>query len=149
VRKGSRSMTTGSSGRGAPTESAREPLLELSLPATTASVPRARLRVEEAARAHVSRDCLDIVRQALTEVLSHVIAHSRIRSKVTIAVTVADAVYVQVSAPKARFARRLPGRSTEAGGLGLFIVGALADRWGFENGSNNRVWFSVPRWPDG
>jgi hypothetical protein len=149
VRKGSRSMTTGSAGRPAPAEAAREPLLDLSLPATTASVPRARVLVEEAARAHVSRDCLDVVRQALTEVMAHIVDQSRMRSKVSVAVTMGDAVYVEVSCPKARFSRRLPGRGAEARQLGLFIVGALVDRYGIANGSTNRVWFAVPRWPDG
>jgi hypothetical protein len=138
-------MTTGSEGRPASAVPAREPLLELVLPAATISVPRARALAEDAVRAHVSRVCLDVVRQALSEVMAYVIGQSRGRSKVTVRIVVADAVYVEVSCPKARFTRR--GRPVDA--LGLFIVGAIADRWGIENGSTNRVWFAVPRWPDG
>jgi hypothetical protein len=123
----------------------REPLLELVLPAVPVSVPRARLSVDEAVRAHVSRACLEVVRQALSEVMAYVIGQSGMRSKVTVRIGLADAVYVEVSCPKPRFTRG--GRPVDA--LGLFIVGAIADRWGIENGSTNRVWFSVPRWPDG
>jgi hypothetical protein len=138
-------MTTGSAGRSPSPGTAREQLLDLSLPAAPSSVPFARALAEERARAHVSRVCLDVVRQALTEVMSHAIRAGRRRAKINVSVSVGDAVYVEVACPKARFARR--GRRPDD--LGLFIVGALADRWGIENGSTTRIWFSVPRWPDG
>lgn len=145
MRKGSRSMTTGSSGRPPSTESVRDSLLELSLPAVAASVPRARALVADATRAHLTRDCLDIVRQVLTEVMTHAIRRSRVRARVTVSVSLGDAVYVEVSCPKARFVRRT--RVSQE--LGLLVVGALAERWGIENGSRTRAWFAVPRWPDG
>lgn len=40
-----------------------------------------------------------------------------------------------------------PGRRTEAGpdgGFGLFLVGELADRWGFEP-EDSRFWFEIDR----
>ena len=138
-------MTTGSSGRSPSTAVARDQLLDLSLPATPSSVPYARALAEERARAHVSRVCLDVVRQALTEVMSHAIRYGRRRAKVNVSVSVGDALYVEVACPKARFNRR----TRRPDDLGLFIVGALADRWGIENGSSTRIWFAVPRWPDG
>jgi hypothetical protein len=138
-------MTTGSSGRSPSTAAARDRLLDLCLPAAPSSVPYARALAEERARAHVSRACLHVVRQALTEVMGHAIRRGRRRAKVTVSMTLGDAVYVEVSCPRARFARR----ARKADDLGLFIVGALAERWGIENGSTTRIWFSVPRWPDG
>jgi hypothetical protein len=145
MRKGSRSITQGTS-EGAPSRvPAREPLVELDLPAVPASVPRARALVSDAARAHVSRESLELVRQALTEVMTHAMLHGRARSKLSVSVTVGDAVYVQVTCSKARVSTR----RTPAPDLGLYIVGAITDRWGVETGSTTRVWFSVPRWPDG
>jgi hypothetical protein len=148
MRKGSRSITQESS-RGEPSDGscppARDPLVELEFPAVPASVPRARALVSDAARAHVSRESLELVRQALTEVMTHAMRLGRARSKVSVSVTVDDAVYVQVTCSRTRFS---PRRSPPPD-LGLYIVGALTDRWGVQTGSTTRVWFSVPRWPDG
>ena len=136
-------MTTGSSGR-EPSAAAREHVLDVTLPAEPASVPRARALASEAARAHVSRESLDLVRQALTEVLTHAIVNGRARAKITITISLAESVHVDVICPKTRFSRRIPQPE-----LGVYILGALTERWGIEPGSSTRVWFTVPRWPDG
>ena len=144
MRKGSRSISTGSSGREPSTASTRDHLLLVTLPAEPASVPRARALASDAARAHVSRESLDLVRQALTEVLTHAIVNGRARGKVTITISLGDSVHVEIICPKTRFTRRIPRPE-----LGLYILGALTERWGLEPGASTRVWFTVPRWPDG
>lgn len=137
-------MTTGPSGRKPSTASAREHLLLVTLPAEPASVPRARALASDAARSHVSRESLDSVRQALTEVLTHAIVNGRARGKLTITISLGEFVHVEVICPKTRFTRRIPPPE-----LGLYILGALTERWGLEPGATTRVWFTVPRWPDG
>ena len=115
-------------------------LLDTSLPAAPSSVPRARRLVERAARPLVSRETLDVVRLALDEALTQVLAHARGADRVRIAVLAGDSVEVRIEAA---------GGDPLPPGLRLHLVERLAERWGSDGEDGVRLWFSVPRWPNG
>jgi anti-sigma regulatory factor (Ser/Thr protein kinase) len=89
------------------------------------------------------------VQLLVSELVTNAVRHSGIEGDtVGLAVLATDEVVrVEVSDAGAGFAR--PGRfasgGTEAGGWGLPIVDALAQRWGVERGRGTTVWFEVDR----
>jgi anti-sigma regulatory factor (Ser/Thr protein kinase) len=88
------------------------------------------------------------LRLLVTELIANAVRHSGIdeRSPVTVEVTVASAhVRVEVVDEGEGFdPAAVPGPSgDERGGLGLFMVARLADRWGVARDGGTRVWFEI------
>ena len=126
-----------------------ERVLETTLPADAAFVREARELVADVARPYVSREGLVALRLLLSEVVAHAVRGGG-RSRLSLSVTAGDAVYVEVRRPGGRFRSRAAGGGTDATvGLALDVIGHLAERWDVEGGPHGRIWFSVPRWPNG
>jgi anti-sigma regulatory factor (Ser/Thr protein kinase) len=133
---------SGQHGGGSSTASPNARLLDASVPAEPGAVRRARAEVEEAVRPHVSRESLVVLRLMVSEVVTNAVRRGDARATVRILVHLREAVHVDVISTT-------PPTADEAG-YGLFIVTQLAESWGIDNASGrHRVWFTVPRWPNG
>jgi serine/threonine-protein kinase RsbW len=121
--------------------------LDLTLPPQPDSVAEARTRVLEAVGPELSDDGqLETLRLLVSELVTNAVRHGGHDEPVEIHAMWNSEVRVEVvdhgngfsPAPRA-------GELDEPGGLGLFLVGRLADRWGVETDSATRVWFVLRR----
>ena len=122
--------------------------IELELPAHPAMVGTARDATREL-RGSLDAETLEAVQLVVSELVTNAIRHSGVAAEDTILLRVAvlgDSVLTEVSDTGSGF--RAPSLHTPggiAGGLGLFLVDHLADRWGVSTEDGTRVWAEIHR----
>jgi anti-sigma regulatory factor (Ser/Thr protein kinase) len=118
--------------------------LELSLPSEPRSVGEARAKVLEALNADIDDGRRETLRLLVSEVVTNAVRHGGEGGPVQVHASWNSSVRVEVvdhgdgfnPAPRS-------GALDEPGGFGLFLVGALADRWGVETDDRTTVWFEL------
>ena len=120
--------------------------LDLTLPAVSTSVARARTELCDAMAPELEQEELDTLRLLVSELVTNAVRHGDGSEPVEVHAHWNGEVRVEVSdhghgfSPKPRF-----GRLDEPGGFGLFLVGRLADHWGVETDGGTTVWFVLQR----
>lgn len=113
----------------------------------------ARHELTERLAGHLPAGRIDDVLLLATELVTNSVRHSPASGEGTIGVAVrrgSERIRVEVSDPGSGFDHEphRPGTLSE-GGRGLFLVDALADRWGMGDGSQTTVWFELSLQPAG
>jgi anti-sigma regulatory factor (Ser/Thr protein kinase) len=100
---------------------------------------------------HLQSRLLDDIRLLVSELVTNSIRHAGVgpRESVKLEIRVAtDKVHAAVcdfgDGFRAGVRRAGPGRG-DGGGWGLFMVDAVADRWGIDEDDGTRVWFEIDR----
>ena len=118
--------------------------LELRLPAEPRSVGEARERVLEALDSDLDGGRLETLRLLVSEVVTNAVRHGSEGAPVQLHASWNSHVRVEVVDDGAGFTPAPRNRPLEEpGGYGLFLVGALADRWGVETNDTTTVWFEL------
>jgi anti-sigma regulatory factor (Ser/Thr protein kinase) len=120
--------------------------VDLQLPSHPDSIARARQALAELDD-RVSPGLLEDLRLLVSEVVTNAVRHGHVADGEAVRVRIAEApahVRVEVLDPGPAFTPPVidpePGR---AGGWGLWLVEALADRWGINGDGGTCVWFEV------
>ncbi len=116
--------------------------LELTLPPEPGSVAEARTRVLEALAPHLDDRDVETLRLLVSEVVTNAVRHGDSGQPVELHASWSDEVRVEVVDRGEGFTPQpRAGGLEDPGGLGLYLVGRLADRWGVDTSETTRVWF--------
>jgi anti-sigma regulatory factor (Ser/Thr protein kinase) len=118
--------------------------LALTLPSEPGSVAEARARVVQALDSELGPDHLETLRLLVSELVTNAVRYGGHDEPVELHASWNSHLRVEVSDRGDGFAPG-PRRAApeEPGGYGLFLVGALADRWGVETDHRTTVWFEL------
>jgi anti-sigma regulatory factor (Ser/Thr protein kinase) len=118
--------------------------LEISLPSEPRSVGEARTRVLEALETDIDEPRRETLRLLVSEVVTNAVRHGADGGPVQLNASWNSHVRVEVVDHGGGFTPAPRSRPLdEPGGYGLFLVGALADRWGVETDDGTTVWFEL------
>ena len=121
---------------------------ERRLPLSPVAASEARTAVDDLRG--VEAETLDCVRLLVSELVTNAIRHGKMREGDEIVLRVKadhDCLRVEVGQPTDGFGKKGPPRPARDGasGWGLFLVDALAQRWGVDHRDGTRVWFEIDR----
>lgn len=110
-----------------------------------ASARAARAFVAEVLENSPARDCAEVARLLVNELVTNALLHARSPMEITVRVE-ADAVRVDVQDGADRLPVLLADPGDAIAGRGLHIVEELAARWGAERlpSGGKTVWFELP-----
>ena len=124
--------------------------MELELDNAVDSAADARRALSELAD-RMAPEKLDDARLLVSELVTNAIRHAQLTREAPIRLIVeesAGGLCVEVSDPGRGFDwTGRERRADEAGGWGLYLVDALADRWGVDRNGHTTVWFEVDPGP--
>lgn len=123
---------------------------DMMLPAGAQAPRAARDAISQLLDGETPPQVIDDVRLATTEIVSNAVRHAGIGADSLVRLTIHvtdEVIQVEVIQPTSAAGARLvtEGASGIAGGYGLALVEAAADRWGVEAGPPGRVWFERTR----
>ncbi|MDA0139623.1 ATP-binding protein [Solirubrobacter deserti] len=117
-------------------------VLDLTLPPEPTSVAQARTTLCEAMAQDLRDTEVETVKLLISELVTNAVRHGDGREPVEVHAHWNAEVRVEVSDRGRGFAPDPRIRPfDDPGGYGLFLVGALADRWGVETDEGTTVWF--------
>ena len=115
----------------------------IDLPTTASSVPVARRLVAQLLRAWSAETRHEESMLLLSELVTNVVRHVRPATTFTIEL-ILSALELRVAVVDASTAPPILSERGPAGGHGMWLVSALADRWGSDEQSNGKqVWFEL------
>jgi anti-sigma regulatory factor (Ser/Thr protein kinase) len=118
--------------------------LQLTLPSEPSSVAEARTQVLGALTPELDAERLETVRLLISELVTNAVRHGGRDAPVELHASWNSCLRVEVMDRGEGF-QPTPrsGPVDEPGGFGLFLVGALADRWGVTTDHCTTVWFEL------
>ena len=121
--------------------------LELYLPADESAIAQARRAVERVDALDRYPDAQFAVRVLVSELFTNGVKYGARDGRIRLALEVQqECVHVEIGDRGRGFdvdAVEMPSEEATSG-RGLALLDRLADRWGVEHGSENRVWFDLP-----
>jgi anti-sigma regulatory factor (Ser/Thr protein kinase) len=123
-------------------------VIDLRLLSRPEAVPRARRALEDLIGI-VPEACLEDARLLVSELVTNSIRHGQLATgldNIELRADVeADALRIEVRDPGHGFQLKpRTAGSEEDSGWGLYLVGLLAERWGFSSDGSTTVWFEIP-----
>lgn len=119
----------------------------IALPPVVRSVPAARRMITELLSAWAAENCRDDAGLLVTELVTNVIRHVDGAESLLLQVELDESllrISVRDGSPALPVPR--PPGSSDPGGHGLWLLAAVAHRWGIdEHGSGKQVWFELRR----
>jgi serine/threonine-protein kinase RsbW len=118
--------------------------LELTFPPEPGSVAQARTQVVQALTPQLDADHLETLRLLVSELVTNAVRHGGHDEPVELHASWNTHLRIEVVDRGNGFAPTpRTGATDDPGGYGLFLVGALADRWGVETDDRTTVWFEL------